>query len=593
MKNIFLSAVIVLIFTKLLFSQTFTEKKLFTLEFEGSPDVYSFIYDKNSGMYCYGYMVPNENKVFLISNKSLSVKYDYINYSDILFDSKGNYFAVCGNYQEDYGADNNFVILNGKEVFNSNYVESYSSYIDNSGNFNFIFREKGLYYFGKINSEGKLSKSQGYDLIKPLYSDSVNYLNEGDAEGFQSRKYFYTENGNRGFITVRNGKTSLIAGDKEINTNYTDINETSVTKNKNGKLSFIAKTNGIFFASPGEEFVVSGDSEYRHFFITYPPVLFDENNEPVYIAADSLGENKMDYYAVTGNKKHSAFMSGNELKFSSSITNLKIVNGNNLSYTGIEEVVIPNDNSDTGKSGYNYYFYKYYLITGETAHELGYNLSEIKYGKDNKLLYTGIADLTKKEYLLMESNGESRVIINDKNFDAIYYFGYTPSGEIYYSGEVFADSASGKNNSSSLYLGNRLIGSFDFIMSQGINNDYSALKFDSKGNYAFAAGVETGDEQSAEIYLNGKKLPAPDKTPVGSNKLNTVLNMIFTVNNKLFFIGEFKSGKDDYVYQCYSDNSAVGESFDSIGNVTYDKNKDTISFFGVRGKSLYSVNIGF
>lgn len=593
MKNIFLSVVIVFLLNTFLYSQIFSEKKLFTLKFEGKPDVYSFIYDSNSGKYCYGYLIPNENKMFIISEKSLSKKYDFINYNDIVFDKNGNYFAVCGDYKDDFGIDNNFIILNGNEVFNSNYIESYTSFVDNAGDFNFVFRENEIYYFGKINSEGKLKKSGGYELIKPLYADSVNLLNDGDAEGFQSKKYFYSEKGNRGFVTVRDGRASLKTGDEEVITNYTDINETSITKDKNGNLTFIAKKNGKFFASPGEEFVVAGDKEYKSFFTVYPPVSFNNNNEPVYFAADSIGEYKLEYYTVTGNTRHSAVLSGEKLKFSNAILDLKINKEGNLTYTGVEEVVIPSDKSDSGMQSYDDYFYKYYFVNGESAHELGYNLSEIKYGKGNKMLYSGMADLSKKEYLVMESNGESRIIVNDINFDAVYYFGFTPSGEIYYTGELFADSVLNRKNSSSLYIGNKLIGVHDFILSQGINNDYSAVKFDTKGNYAYAAGVVLGEDYSAEVYLNGEKLPVPDKTPSGSKTLNTVLNLMFTGNDKLFYIGEFKTGKDSYLYQCFADNSAVGETFDSIGKVSYDAAGNSLSFYGVRDKSLYLVNVQF
>lgn len=62
----------------------------------------------------------------------------------------------------------------------------------------------------------------------------------------------------------------------------------------------------------------------------------------------------------------------------------------------------------------------------------------IKFTKDGNLLYSGIENAKKKKYMLIESNGISKIILSDKNkFDQIVDYGYTPFGEIYYAGQNY------------------------------------------------------------------------------------------------------------------------------------------------------------
>lgn len=591
MKIISLSLIQILIFVKMIFPGSFSEKKIFTLEFDGAPDIYSFLFDKTSGNYCYVYQISNENKQFIISKKSLSLKYDYIIVNEILFDAKGNYFAVSGNYKADYGSDNYFLIINGKEVFNSNYIESYSAFIGKDGKYNFIFKENDKFYLGKIDPEGNLTKSGSYDKIKPLYRDSVNLLSEGDTENYFLDKYFYTKNGSRGFIVINNGIASLKFGDEEINTGFTDINETSITNDKAGKLTFIAKKNGLFFESPGNEFVNAGNHEYNSFYSVSPPIYFDDNNIPFYMAADSLADGVMNYYMVKGNQRMPAYFNNIPLKFISFVNGNIKISDDKLCYIGIEDVIIPSDNTNSEFQESNDYFQKYYYVKGENAYELGYNLSGIIKGNENKMLYTGIADLSKKEALIMESNGESRIILSEGNYDAVYNFGYTPSGEVYYTGETFLDSAKGKPASSTLFVGNTMLGKYDYVLTQGVNRNYSVLKFDSKGNFAYAASPLNNEKNLIEIYINGVRLPAPDKTPGDIKQFNSVLNLLFDKNDKLFYIAEFKPDDKNFIYQCFIDNKSTGESYESTGKIEYEESSNSVSFYAVRDKSIYLVNI--
>lgn len=250
-------------------AQSITEKELFTLGYEGDIDLYSFNYDESSGGFVYMYYIDEEKKYFLIYKNGVSEKYDYISVTDTKYDSKGNAYTVAGNYTSDYGTDNNFLILNGNTVLNYSYIESYSAFINNNGEYVFVFKEGEDYKIGKYSAESGLKQSGSYQFLRTVYNDSINFYKEGDEESYRKDNFYRNINGERCFIGIKSGKASIISESEEINTEYSDINDASLTLNKNNELSFIAKKGGRFYENSGNEFVVSGNrlTENSHQFI--------------------------------------------------------------------------------------------------------------------------------------------------------------------------------------------------------------------------------------------------------------------------------------------------------------------------------------
>jgi len=67
-------------------------------------------------------------KNFLISSYGSSEQFDFINIMDTKFDSKGNFFTSAGNYNSEYGIDNYFILINGRNTANFEFLDSYSKY---------------------------------------------------------------------------------------------------------------------------------------------------------------------------------------------------------------------------------------------------------------------------------------------------------------------------------------------------------------------------------------------------------------------------------------------------------------------------------
>lgn len=608
MKNIYL--LLLIFFSSDLFPQVIEEITLFTLpaEYKGNADVYNYKYDSLTTAYCYSYRIENENKSFIISGKSasenpemtVSQKYDYIDIDKIVFDRNGNYFAITSDYKPDYGIDNYFLIINGKQIRNSDFMDSYTAYINSKGEFVYIFKDKQSYKLGFINAAGSYRESEAYENIKAIYKyQSYQFENEESSEIAISSEDFYTdETGERGFIANIKGITKIIFGDNIITTNYTDINETSLTKNNNGELSYIAKSGGKFYEKVGNEFVVSGNKEYNKFEIVTPPVLFNSSNEPVYPAGDSISENKYSYYVVLSNNKipvsNKNNKNGKTPLFAYGISELKLTGGV-VSYIGTDEKIIYSAHKD-GENQYDQYYSRSYFVKNNIAFDMGYNLHQIKYSNKGDMLYSGMADLIKKEYLLMMNYGESKIILNRKKFDDIYDYGFSPNNEIYYAGINYENPETKIKNETYLYLGDELIGKYDYLSYQGEGENASVIKFDSKNNYAFVADIYLDSNSASDFVITNKgRLPFPSNAVNNSGKITYVSNLMYSKNDKLFFIADTYSDPVtfDVTKEIFVDNSSLGKSYNTLNNFKYDKSSDAVAFLASRDKNIYLVKVYF
>lgn len=576
-------------------AQSITEKELFTLGYEGDIDLYSFNYDESSGGFVYMYYIDEEKKYFLIYKNGVSEKYDYISVTDTKYDSKGNAYTVAGNYTSDYGTDNNFLILNGNTVLNYSYIESYSAFINNNGEYVFVFKEGEDYKIGKYSAESGLKQSGSYQFLRTVYNDSINFYKEGDEESYRKDNFYRNINGERCFIGIKSGKASIISESEEINTEYSDINDASLTLNKNNELSFIAKKGGRFYENSGNEFVVSGKQTYIKFPSVYPPVKFTGSNEPVYYCSDSLPDSRYRYYVVKGNDIQTLKKSNSKNKsmnFGNGISDLNISKDGIISYIAYDELVIPKKPSDS--LGYDEYFSKAFYVVNGNLHELGYNLGYIKSGQNGEMLFTAIADIRKKEYLLIESNGVTSLIQNKTKFDQINEYGYSPSGLIYYTGFNNLSDTDYTKIETSVYIANELKGKFGNLAYQYSGSSSYILAFSPDNNYAFVAEENSVmPDKSEHLYVNSRKLPFPGTSEISNGKFYKISGLFYSPEGRLFYIGEYTGQDGKYYCEVYIDNVSAGKVYNSTGFTYYDAADGQIKFFAVRDKTLYSVKVKF
>lgn len=588
------------IFTSNTQSQTISEKEVFTLKFKGNADAYNLRYDISNGNYAYAYNIPDEGKSFIISNKNLSDKYEYIAPEEIIFDSKGNYYAVASDYRADYGINNYFLIVNGKVIKSYDYIEAYSAYINKKNEYVFIFKEKDIYRLGYYSPSGGFRQSNGFDNIKAtLNSKAASEQMEGDAVAYKEEDFFHNDKNERAFIATLKGKTKIIFETSVKETQYSDIHESSLTKNKNNELSFIAKTGGRFYEISGNEFAVSGNKEYKKFDIATAPLYFNINNEPVYIAGDSVLDYKNEYFLVIGDQKQNAFLDAGRTEpappFSYVISDIKLNSDGSIMYTAASEVVVKGVKVNPGDEDYDQYYSRSFLVKDGIANELGYNVNMIKYNEKGDMLYSGIADVDKKEYLLMLNYGQSRIIINHKKYDDIFDYGFTPAGEIFYTGQIYGDPEKGITSEASMFIGDRLAGNYYNIIYQGSDKNASALKFDSKNNYSFVAENKIDSLTTDEfVVTNSERLPFPENVS-NAKYISYISNLMYTKNDKMFYVGDMLIDPETYdvTKEVFVDNKSLGKKYNTIYAVNYDEVKNEITFNASSGNKVYYVTVKF
>ncbi|MEZ4690837.1 MAG: hypothetical protein R3A12_11905 [Ignavibacteria bacterium] len=77
--------------------------------------------------------------------------------------------------------------------------------------------------------------------------------------------------------------------------------------------------------------------------------MFDQNNEPVYVAADSIGDYKFFYYVVKGNENNFPFLQTETLLTlllisATEFLILKVSADGVISYIGNSEIIVPASN---------------------------------------------------------------------------------------------------------------------------------------------------------------------------------------------------------------------------------------------------------
>jgi len=598
MNKIFLLFLLV-IFSNNTFSQTIDEKEIFSLDYKGNTELYNFIMDEASGNFCYAYLIPDEKKTFLISPKGQSEKYDFIMTFDTKFDSKGNYFTNAGNYESDYGIDNYFLIINGKTIKGLEYIESSSSFIDKKDEYVFIFKIKEDYFIGYAKADGSFRQSEKYDIVKPVYKYFQGRGMEGDNEQIGDEYFYRNADGERGFIVVKNGKAGLMFGEDIKMTDYSDIHESSLTLDNNNELTFIAKNGGKFYENAGDEFVVSGDIKYNSFDYVTPPVLFNKNNEPVYKASDSTEQFTHNKYLVKNNEKLPLNFEQSEVDKKPvlifDIYDIKFGENDDITYFAASDEIFPANPEDA--SSYDEYYVKTYYVKNDKAFPIGYSTGNIIYDKEGNMIYAGISDLKKKEYLLMQTNGESIIIIGQGDYDLIGDYGFMKNGELYYFGQQFADEKTGKKASVKFFKGNNLTGEFENVSYQNFESGAVMIQFSPDGNGYVINAEDFGSQGNNNSYLvteNGK-MDFPENTVSGSGKLINILNLMYTDNGKLFYTGITELDTTDYSYteEIFTDNISLGKHYKQVQKIKYNRSDNTISFLGSRKNKIYSVTVRF
>ncbi|MCX6164945.1 MAG: hypothetical protein NTU73_08840, partial [Ignavibacteriae bacterium] len=257
-------------------SQTISEKLICKFENLSDVDTYSVKYDEKTGTYVYvNYDSTKLLKNSILSNKSNSGDYDYVNSYSTIFDAEGNYYLTVEVKITDTTYKNAF-LKNGKEIMVFDYISMEP--VEKDGIIYLICSDKDKSFLVKYDiSSGNILKGKFYDeLIPCLY-------NKNQIEGEPIGRLGFTDGDKIFYIAKLNNEAFLVIGDVE-QKHYSDIDAYSLIQDKTGKFAYVAKDTGSFMYS-SDGFVVYGDRKYKTYYSIYNLVA-DVSNDIIYIAGD-------------------------------------------------------------------------------------------------------------------------------------------------------------------------------------------------------------------------------------------------------------------------------------------------------------------
>lgn len=589
MKSVFkvLFAFIFILVTAEIYSQEIQETKISDFTIPGNVDVNDFKMDPKMRNYCYVVWNNDRTASEVHSRNSVSQAFSYVISDQIKFFSNSKYSAIGENYYDSNRKASTTLIVEGKNILTTEYIDWTSSYINKDDVLTVIIKDAEKYYLAKYSDDEGLTRSEPYDELRAAFRFERGTGEEGD-DYVHEEEYTLDKNGDRIYTAVRNNKAYLIIGDAVKATPFTDIDNSSIAYDSNGDICFIAKDNGGLYSSPKGFFVVRGDKKYQKFDYVYAPLYFDRSGSIYYVASDSVGEYEYDSYIVKNDKKLD--LNNKATGIVSGIFNVNVSPEGNVSYLEWRDIKQMNETSE------QYYSSSSYFVKGGKEYFLGYNVRPFVYGTNGKFLYAAQSDpkITKSDIYLFENNTAKKV--NSESYDDIYGYDFTPDEKIYFLG-MTSDTSSGIYNSSvDLIIDNKKIGDFSFLVYQTEGDSSRALVYSQNGDYAFVTEETITDNQYySVIYINGKKLDFPSVVTEGSKFFTGIYNMFYSVNNKLFFTATTRTAEsyNDNVYEVFVDNISLGKTYNSIGRINYDRGLNVATFLAGRGKALYEVKVKF
>lgn len=541
MKN-FIYVLVVLFSFQSLFAQTVKEKKLFEGKNIDTYSLYDFRYDEKSGSYLYTKSDTITYKSKAISNKGNSDDYNILNTYYALFDNQGNYYVTASNTFDNTSVY--YFLRNGVKL------KTFENIIDpiskNGDNIYFVAREGGMDLLVMYNTITK-------EFLFGSKYDTINYVFMKDAvyyEGEPTYELGFTKDGNPYYHACKDGKQMLVVGNSEMK-RYDEVQSYNVILDKNGTICYSAKNtvNG-----KNEYFFVQGEKEYGKFTSVNMPVVFDASNTPVYSASDTPEDYPMEQFVVRGSEIISR-------RFSRGVYDIFITPNGKIAYNG----------SDTLADGS---FVNTLIVDGKEIARYS-SIFEIKFRNNDVPVF--VASNPANESFVVDGGKQ----ISDK-YGYVYDLNVAPDGSISYTGVNYGNYEQKIPDKYYFIHGKKKFGPFkDIMMSERLGDQ---VVYNDKGEFAYIGSVNTpGKEyEITKFYVTSSGWK--------SDKFDGIMDL-HSLKNDFFYTASnyFDDGRS--TNQLFMNDDKVGEEYDLIANFKLDKDKNMITFNGIRKGKIYLVTV--
>lgn len=591
--------------TQLSHGQYVNEEEILSLDAGMTADPWGVSMDNNTGTMVYIKYDASDNMYTMISNGKESAKYGYVSNYDIKFDSKGNYYVIASMpYDENYLSDY-VLVVNGDSITSFKYAESYSSIMTKSDEFKFPIKtgneETDKYKLVTYSMSGGMRESEEYETVKLIYKGvPYNYDGEDHYDTGYNPNYFLDKDGNNGYVVSDGITASLMFGDNITRTSYTDIDAASFIYDKYGQLCFVAKNGAMFYTQPGNEFLVQGSTEYPAFDYVYGPIQFTSDNKPVYTVVDYENDYKSVYMMAIGGEAQKVYRDKEKKltapEFTGGVYDIRVEDNGNITYYGSVY-----GDSEEGKESI---MYKTAYVVNGVMSELYPGMGMIKKNNRGEMITVISPNGDYYSQDLIRIKGDKSEKINKEKFTSIADYGFSKNGEMYYIGMKEGDYEKRIKPEYYVNLNGLLIGKYETLLYQGMGDNYDLVKFNSRGDYAFAVSkfyyyedYPEGQIPDASAYVitnSGKQDPKIIAPGSSKSDFDYIDFMFYTKNDKLFYIGGISMYPQNISYsQLVIDGKSPDNIYNSYANLYYDEVSNVLTFIGSRDNKLYNVRVDF
>jgi hypothetical protein len=529
------------------FSQQVAEKLLSGIPQSIARSLYELKYDKKTGSYLYPLYDTaggEGDKIMIVTPKGVSRKFFGSDTYYTFFDSYGNIYTTAFDFKDD--SVYTYYLLKNSEVLGT-YENINYNWSEKNGVLYFSVKESGKTYFTALDlSTGIITKGKGYDDISFVYIPDLYNQYHGvpvTYPGFtpDGRPYYCASEGNKKFM--------VIGGEEQ--KNYTDIDQYYCVPDNNGDIVYIASDSGSIYESSGEhKFVVQRDKEYRKFGFVNGPVIFDENNNPVYAA----GNMEKDTYPQT-------VFSGNDplsKKYSSGITELQFTPSGKLAFIG---------SSYTDKINSEFFL----VIDGKETKQ-PYAVYSLKFTDNDRAVLLETED--QKQFIVKDNK-----VISDSYDNILFY--KTSGNTLYYAGLKYEKNSKGGIEKNYFHAGSKKFGPFNSIVA--VTGPDGFIIIDNSGNYIFDA-TKTGQDDKNTDY---------DYIYTGKGKSGPyyLVDNIALYKGRTIFTGSKNQGDNYSPAAVYVDLKPVTREYEDITNYELDTKMGIITFTGSKDGNIYFVEV--
>lgn len=529
--------------TPFIFSQTVTEKLIVSMNNITEVNGFSFDYNKKIGTYFYTSYDTTTKKTTIYDKNGKSKTFSSIFSYFALYDDAGNNYRIANDNITDT-TYKYYLLKNLDVVATFDYI-----------NENWLMKDGVIHTAAKENNQSALISynTRTASLYKGKAYGEIFFVDYPEQyEGEPVGSLGFTSDGKPYYVASKNGKKFVVTGDSEGKA-YSDIDSYIFTQDNKGDFVYIAKDEGKMYEQKGA-FLVQGNKEYKKYDYVYGPVLFNKNNEPVYITGDSSA-NTYPQRVMVGEKAMKLYSSG--------VYNLQFTPSGKLAYIA---TIAVNPTAD-----------KYEAMT-------------VIDGKEGKK-YRGVYDITFGKddvpvYVASIQDDKQFVVVGDEEMEA----GYTgisnlrmqDNGKIIYVGTIYGNYEKKQRDKSFVHIGDEVYGPYEYMYTL----DYATgafVIFDSKENFGFVDNhlIDYAEyNYEATAYLNAKKLGTFDQ-----------IDNFKIFNGKAYFMAGKIISRKTYAskYKLYENSKALTGEYDYISGYEFDGKTGTISFVGQKGKDFYLV----